>query len=97
MKESLLPVNQRNGKERRGEEKKQQKETRKGVRRRGNEKMSVRNPDTVCEAVSKPHSKQWTQSYKPELRGKEKVTVTQRETAAPSLLFKNHFCILNIC
>lgn len=54
MKESLLPVNQRNRKERIGKEKKQQKETRKGVRRRGN----VMNPDTVCEAVSKPHSKQ---------------------------------------
>lgn len=58
MKESLLPVNQRNRKERIGKEKKQQKETRKGVRRRGNEKISVMNPDTVCEAVSKPHSKQ---------------------------------------
>lgn len=41
MKESLLPVNQRNRKERIGKEKKQQKETRKGVRRRGNEKMTL--------------------------------------------------------
>lgn len=41
-----------------GKGKKQQKETRKGVRRRGNENTSVMNPDSVCEAVSKPHSKQ---------------------------------------